>query len=49
MITTANITMLKSRMRKIGPRKAPKKTAGLEMKQLEGGTEPMIHKLCTYT
>ena len=33
--TIADITMLKSRMTKMGPRKAPKKTAGLEMKQLK--------------
>ena len=35
-ITRTNITMLKSRMAKMGPRKAPKKTAASEMKQLEG-------------
>ena len=33
--TIADITMLKSRTTKMGPRKAPKKTAGLEMKQLK--------------
>ena len=35
LITSAYITALKSRMAKMGPRKAPKNTAPSEMKQLE--------------
>ena len=35
LITETNMTALKSRMAKIGPRKAPKNTPVLPMKQLE--------------
>ena len=35
LITTTKMTMLKSRMAKMGPRKAPKNTPVLPMKQLE--------------
>ena len=36
LITIAKMTVLKSRMTKIGPRNVPKNNAALEMKQLEG-------------
>ena len=36
LITMTNMTELKRRMAKMGPRKAPKNTPGLPMKQLEG-------------
>ena len=39
LITMTKMTTLKIRMAKIGPRKAPKNTAGSEIKQLEGGRE----------
>ena len=42
-ITKTKITMLKSRMAKMGPRKAPKNTAGSEIKQLkeENNSHPL--------
>ena len=43
-ITKTKMTMLKSRMAKMGPRKAPKNTAGSETKQLE--EEEKSHSLC---
>ena len=45
LITMMKMTLLKSRMAKMGPKKAPKNTAGSKMKQLEGEME---HKLSAY-
>ena len=45
IITKTKMTMLKSRMAKMGPRKAPKNTAGSETKQLEEENNK-THSLC---
>ena len=45
LITMTKMTTLKIRMAKMGPRKAPKNTAGSEIKQLQGGRE-QSHQLC---
>ena len=41
-ITMTKMTTLKIRMAKIGPRKAPKNTAGSKTKQLEGGKRTQV-------
>ena len=47
LITKAKMTMLKSKMAKMGPRKAPKNAAGSKIKQLEEENKrPSVHNVC---
>ena len=45
LITMTNMMALNSKMAKIGPRKAPKKTPGSLMKQLGGGKGNFVYNI----